>query len=263
FNRGSTVQVRNTILASNFGTYNTPDYEHYYYGAIGYSYADDLYGGVASLGHNLIGYWVGSGFAATDLLNVNPQLGSLQDNGGPTQTMALLAGSPASNAGDNSGAPAYDQRGPGFARVLDGVIDIGAFEAQTPLPPAISISGVSLSEGNIGATAAVFTVRLSAASTQPVSVHYATADGSATAADNDYQSQRGTLTFAPGETSKTVTVLVNGDRRAESNEAFFVNLAGPTNAVIADGQGVGTIQDDEPRISIGDATRMEGNTGTT
>lgn len=98
---------------------------------------------------------------------------------------------------------------------------------------------------------------------QTVSVHYATADGSATAADNDYQTQSGTLTFAPGETSKTITVLVNGDRLGEAVETFFVNLTEPSNTVITDAQGVGTIWDDEPRIGIGDVTRTEGNTGTT
>jgi hypothetical protein len=92
---------------------------------------------------------------------------------------------------------------------------------------------------------------------------YEQADGSATAANNDYQTQSGTLTFAPGETSKTVTVLVNGDRLGEPVETFFVNLTEPTNAVITDAQGVGTIVDDEPRIGISDVTRWEGNTGTT
>ena len=57
-------------------------------------------------------------------------------------------------------------------------------------------------------------------------------------------------------------MLVNGDRLGEPNETFFVNLSSPTNATIADGQGVGTILDDEPRISINDVTVTEGNTGT-
>ena len=232
--------------------------------ADGYSdYGPNLFGSLTSLGHNLVDNSTdGSGFAATDLLNVNPRLGALQDNGGPTQTMALLVGSPAVNVGDNTGAPAYDQRGPGFARIFGGAIDIGAFEAQTPLPTAILISDVSLLEGNVGTTAAVFTVQLSAASTGTVSVNYTTADGSATLSDNDYQTQSGTVTFAPGETSKTITVLVNGDRRGESNETFFVNLTAATNAVIDDGQSVGTIVDDEPHISINDVSITEGNTGS-
>lgn len=89
----------------------------------------DLDGSVISLGHNLFGNMSGgSGFVSNDLVNVNPQLGLLQNNGGPTQTMALLPGSPAINAGDNTGAPTYDQRGPGFPRIVGGTIDIGAFE---------------------------------------------------------------------------------------------------------------------------------------
>ena len=58
-------------------------------------------------------------------------------------------------------------------------------------------------------------------------------------------------------------MLVNGDRLAEPNETFFVNLSSPTNATIADGQGVGTIVDDEPRISISDVTKAEGKKGQT
>ena len=72
---------------------------------------------------------------ATDLVgtsanSIDPKLGPLRNNGGPTQTMALLAGSPAINAGDNSHAPSYDQRGPGYPRIVGGRIDIGAFEVQ-------------------------------------------------------------------------------------------------------------------------------------
>jgi len=95
-----------------------------------------------------------------------------------------------------------------------------------------------------------------------VTVNYATADGTATAG-SDYQSMSGTLTFAPGETSKTITVQVIGDRLAEPNETFTVNLRNPTNANIGNGQGVGTILDDEPRISISDVSKKEGRTGQT
>lgn len=72
-----------------------------------------------------------------------------------------------------------------------------------------------------------------------------------------------TLTFAPGETSKTITVLVNGDRLPETNEYFLVNLSSPSNALIVDAVGIGNIRDDEPRISINDVTKVEGNSGMT
>jgi hypothetical protein len=106
-------------------------------------------------------------------------------------------------------------------------------------------------------------VTLSATSAKAVGVTFATANGSATAG-SDYQATSGALTFAPGETTKTVTVLVNGDRVGEPNETFLVNLSQPSGgAVIADGQGIGTIMDDEPRIGINDVTKKEGNSGTT
>src|SRR5262249_7258399 len=126
----------------------------------------------------------------------------------------------------------------------------------------LAISGVTTVEGNTGTTAFVFTVSLSAPSNQAVSVNYATADGTATAG-SDYQATSGTLTIPAGQTSGTITVWVNGDRLAEANETFTVNLSAPTNATITDGTGVGTIADDEPRISIGDTTVTEGNTGGT
>src|SRR5262249_24472475 len=81
-------------------------------------------------------------------------------------------------------------------------------------------------------------------------------------AGSDYQATSGTLTFATGQTSQTVSVLVNGDRLPEPDESFVVNLSNPTNATIADGQGLGTIRDDEPRLSIGGETRSGGNSGT-
>jgi hypothetical protein len=71
----------------------------------------------------------GSGFATSDLRNVNPLLAPLGNYGGPTQTMALLPGSPAINAGaTNSNTPTHDQRG--FSRIRLGKIDIGAFESR-------------------------------------------------------------------------------------------------------------------------------------
>lgn len=88
-------------------------------------------GTILSQGHNLSnddgnGFLTGPG----DIISTDPLLGPLQDNGGPTQTLALLPGSPAVDAGDNTDVPDFDQRGPDFLRIVGGTIDIGAFEAQ-------------------------------------------------------------------------------------------------------------------------------------
>ncbi|HXG10770.1 MAG TPA: Calx-beta domain-containing protein, partial [Gemmataceae bacterium] len=112
--------------------------------------------------------------------------------------------------------------------------------------PSLRISDVTVTEGNSGTTAAVFTVTLSAASGQTVTVNFATADGTATTvAPADYQFTSGVLTFSAGQTSQTVTVLVNGDTAVEPDETFFVNLSGAANATIADNQGQATIINDD------------------
>jgi hypothetical protein len=131
--------------------------------------------------------------------------------------------------------------------------------------PSITVNDVTVTEGNSGITSATFTVSLSAAYGQPLSVHYDTLDGSATLADNDYQAASGTLTFNPGGLlTQTFTVQVVGDRLAEYGEYFSVRLTSPTNAFVADAQGVGSILDDEPYVSIVDSVSgSEGNTGTT
>ncbi|MBV9924143.1 MAG: DUF4214 domain-containing protein [Acidobacteria bacterium] len=123
--------------------------------------------------------------------------------------------------------------------------------------PALSINDVTVTEGNAGTTTATFTVSLLPASGQAVSVNYATADGTATTANNDYASKSGTLNFAVGETTKTVTVNVNGDTTPEPHETFFVNLSNATNADIADGQGQGTINNDDTALSINDVSATE------
>ena len=124
---------------------------------------------------------------------------------------------------------------------------LSSAELYTPAignPHAVSINDVAVNEGNSGTVNAAFTVSLSAASTQSVTVNFNTADDTATAG-SDYVTTSGVLTFNPGETTKTVTVVVNGDGVAEPNETFFVNLTGATNAIIGDGQGRGTIINDD------------------
>lgn len=128
--------------------------------------------------------------------------------------------------------------------------------------PAMSIGDVTIAEGNKGTANAVFTVTLSAASNESVTVNYAAANGTATAG-SDYTATSGTLTFAPGETNKSIAIPVKGDRIGEPSETFLVNLSSPTNATLADGQGVGTIVDDEPQVSISDVSMLEGKKGTT
>lgn len=112
-------------------------------------------------------------------------------------------------------------------------------------PPAITISDASLAEGNSGTKLMTFTVSLSNASSAGVSVNYSTANGSATTSNNDYVAKSGTLSFAPGETTKTITVTVRGDTKKENDERFNVNLSGAFGGTIADSQGVGTIVNDD------------------
>ena len=112
--------------------------------------------------------------------------------------------------------------------------------------PTLFISDVSIAEGNSGTSTATFTVTLSPASANTVTVDFATANGTATIAGNDYQSATGTLTFNPGDTSKPINVTINGDTLVEPDETFFVNLTNATGgAAIGDAQGQGTIQNDD------------------
>ncbi len=129
FNGGAgTATINNTLVAQN----QAPT-------------GPDAAGAFVSQGHNLIGDGDGgSGFVATDLVGtsanpIDPQLRPLQNNGGQTSTLALLPGSPAIDAGDDASPPGlYDQRGEGFPRIANGVIDIGAFEFQVT-PPTIFV----------------------------------------------------------------------------------------------------------------------------
>src|SRR4029453_879304 len=110
--------------------------------------------------------------------------------------------------------------------------------------PNISINDVSLAEGHAGTSALMLTVTLSHPSAQQVTVNYQTVNGEASDA-SDYQNANGTLTFAPGETVKPVQALINGDTEVETDETFSIHLSAPTNAVIADSDGVGTIINDD------------------
>jgi CSLREA domain-containing protein len=111
-------------------------------------------------------------------------------------------------------------------------------------PPSLSMGDVSLSEGDSGPQVMSFPVTLSPASNLTVNVNFATANGTATA-PSDYVATNSTLSFSPGQTSKTISVTINGDVSFEPNETLTVTLSNPSNATINEALGVGTIQNDD------------------
>jgi hypothetical protein len=136
------------------------------------------------------------------------------------------------------GTPGSEQPRPG-----GGTIDIGAYE-RVSVVPSMTIDDVVVTEGDAGNVPATFTVRLSSAATQSVTVGFATANGTATS-PADYGAAAGILTFAAGATTRTVSVTVNGDTAVEPDETFSVDLSSVSGATLADGQGIGTISDDD------------------
>ena len=159
-----------------------------------------------------------------------------------------------------------------YATIENGVLVPGAL-IPPPLPVegggvgSVSINDVTISEGNSGTKVETFTVTRSGG-TAAFAVNYATSNGSATVGDNDYAAASGTLNFGANENTKTFSVTINGDTKVEANETFNVGLSNATNgATISDGQGVGTITNDDGAaiagsVSINDVTISEGNSGT-
>ncbi len=181
----------------------------------------------------------------TGINGANPY-GSLTLSGGKFYGMATYGGAngigvifewdPATNTyaklidlnGDNGGLPYGD-----------------LVEYNPNSTPAISIADKLVSEVNRGTTEMDFKVTLSNASTSPVTVKYVTTDGTATAGI-DYMATRGKVIFKPGQTGKTIKVLIKGDTQIEPAEKFKVILSQAVNATIADSIGVGTIKNDDP-----------------
>ncbi len=131
--------------------------------------------------------------------------------------------------------------------------------------PNLTINDVTTNEGNAGITNFTFTVSLSApAGPGGVTFDIATANGSATAGVDYVASTLTSQTIPAGSSTYTFTVLVNGDTLNEPSDTFFVNVTNVINAVVVDGQGVGTIVNDDPlpSLSINDVTVVEGNAGT-
>ena len=134
----------------------------------------------------------------------------------------------------------------------------------TPTPlPQLSIGDAAVTEGDSGTTNAIFTVNLSTEASNVVTVNYNTITGSAGL--SDFINTSGTLTFAPGVTSQTIAVPVQGDLIDEgASETFSLILSSPVNASLAADTGLGTITDDDAAtLSIGDAAVTEGNSDVT
>ncbi len=129
--------------------------------------------------------------------------------------------------------------------------------------PSLSVADIALNEGNTGSTSATFTVTLSPASSQTVTVSYATANGTATAG-TDYTATSGTLTFTAGQTSKTVAVAVLGDTPVEADETLTLALSSTSGATLSRAVGTATIvNDDFPTVLISDVAVNEPSSGST
>jgi hypothetical protein len=177
------------------------------------------------------------GFAA-DLNGIQPQINTVRDK----NSVWSFAESPPYNVGG------------------DWILRLGISSSSNP---QLSALDVLVPEGTGGTSDAVFTVSLSPTATQPVTVAFATTNGTATA-PADYTSTSGVITFPPGTGVRTVTVPVVGDATDEPDETFTVGLSNPTNAAIQDAEGVGTIADDDaaPALSVADVETVEGDGGT-
>ena len=197
----------------------------------------------------------GSGLLSYDVL--------FSANDGPYQP--LLSGTLATSA-KFTGEPNTTYRFYSIARDNAGNIEAAPLTPDavttTVGPPSISVNDVIFMDSDARLVTG-FTVSLSTASAMPVTVQYATADNTAHAGE-DYNAASGTLTFMPGETSKDIPVTILADNVYEPEETFFINLDMPTNATILDGQGVGTIPNDDPlpAMSIADVRKVEGDSGT-
>ncbi|MEG4806375.1 choice-of-anchor Q domain-containing protein, partial [Microcoleus sp. F8-D1] len=234
----STATVSNSIVAGNTATTNAE---------VGNS------GTFTSNGNNLVGQnnSVG-GFTtiASDILlpgAISTAISALANNGGPTQTHALVSGSPAIDAGTNPNSLTTDQRGTGFPRVVGSAADIGAFELLSNI--AISSATSSQTEGNSGTTNFTFTVTRTGNTSGISTANYAVnASGANPSNATDFSGTfpSGTVSFNVGETTQTITIPVSGDNTIEPEEDFTFTLSNPSSGTtISTATATGTIQNDD------------------
>lgn len=125
-----------------------------------------------------------------------------------------------------------------------GIHTVGTGTIHNELLPTLSVNDIVVTEGDNGTVDATFTVTLSAPSAVAVGFGFTLANGTAVESE-DFGGVGGGLLIGPGFTSQTVTVPIIGDTITEGDETFFINLENPSNAEIADAQGVCTIKDNE------------------
>ncbi|MCC9601933.1 dockerin type I domain-containing protein [Stieleria sp. JC731] len=232
----ATLTTINTIIATNTAT-TSPD----------------VSGSLVSRGANLIGDSSGATWVpmSTDLVNVQAGLGNLGDNGGPTETIALLEGSPALAAGLLVGLTT-DQRG--VARPQGNGPDIGAFESdldganQNVAMLSISVAATNVLEGNI-TKQFTFTVTRTGNLNGSTTVDYAVAGSGSNPADaNDFGGvfPTGTVSFADQESTKEVTISIAGDTAIEADESFQITLSNASeNASITTGSVTVVLRDND------------------
>ena len=139
--------------------------------------------------------------------------------------------------------------------------------ASAPVTPhvTVSIGDASVWEGTGFPVTTSFAVTLRTGAQEAVSVGYTVTAGSATAGTDYTGPTSGTLSFTAGQTTKFVTQTITGDSTVEPSETFNVALSSPTNAILGDATGLGTIRDDDassaPSVAVSDATVNEGDSG--
>ncbi|MHC4875350.1 MAG: choice-of-anchor Q domain-containing protein [Planctomycetota bacterium] len=245
---GASASLRNTIVASNSAAGSGVDLE----GSFN-SEGNNFIGQAAQttgLVNGVLADQVGSAASPFD-----PVIGPLAANGGPTATHALQAGSPATDAGDNSGGDPVDQRG--GRRPTDNTSDIGAFEIQEN---RISIADIQQLEGPGGSTLFVFSVILEQTTAEPISVDFTTFQGTARSG-SDFQPVAGTLFFGAGDLTRTITVEVFGDTTPEDDETFQIILSNAVNGVLTTATATGTILNDDAFVRVDDVNIAEGDSG--
>ncbi len=239
------VDLKNSILADSIASSD-------------YFEATVNSGAVSDTGANNLIETGADSFGGSDTIEVDPQLATLADNGGPTWTHFPSANSSVIDAGNDVaiGSVSVDQRGE--TRIIRAHVDLGAVEVQPVL--SIAADAVSRNEENSDSSSFTFTVTRSSSVIGAATVDYEVS-GSAVSADDFVGGvlPSGTVSFADSEATRTITIAVLGDLLVEQDEAFTVTLKNPSSGiVIGTNSASSTItNDDAATLSIGDVALDE------